>query len=61
MWLEHNELGRMWKDADVTKPEFVWRGRGKAQKRLFRLTRLQARYETQELVNNARGMLTTSQ
>jgi len=23
MWLEHNELGRMWKDAAMTKPEFV--------------------------------------
>jgi len=51
MWLEHNELGRMWKDAAMTKPEFVRRDRGKAQKPLFRLTSLQARYETQEIVN----------
>jgi len=37
MWLEHNELGRMWKDSAMTKPEFVRRSRGKAPKNFIQL------------------------
>jgi hypothetical protein len=55
-WLEHNELRRMWKDGAMTIYELQSQNLcggagGKAQNPLVRLASLQAKYETQELLN----------